>query len=143
MRDLFQRFGEATATAVGTPIAFFLAVLLVLLWALTGPMFGYSDTWQLIINTGTTVITFLMVFLIQGTQNRDTRILNLKLDELLRAIEGARDQFANLDQLSEEELQRLQEQFRGFGDRVKPLLGDDLAAIERELSIRRSDRDTG
>lgn len=138
MQEAFRRFSETTAAAVGTPIAFASALLVVVVWAVTGPAFGYSDTWQLVINTGTTIITFLMVFLIQATQNRDTRILNLKLDELLRAVDGARSSFCNLDEFSDEELLGLQQQFKNLGDRLSPLLGDDLAAVERELSSRRS-----
>ncbi|MBS0244071.1 MAG: low affinity iron permease family protein, partial [Proteobacteria bacterium] len=103
MRELFQRASEATAQTVGSAETFVAAVAIVVLWAATGPLFSYSDSWQLVINTGTTIVTFLMVFLIQATQNRDTRILNLKLDELLRALEGARTDLVNLDQLSDEE----------------------------------------
>src|ERR1041384_6153285 len=88
MREWFRRFAHRTADAVGSPWTFFAAIVVVLLWAVTGPYFRYSDTWQLIINTGTTILTFLMVFLIQNTQNRDAKAIHLKLDELIRALQG-------------------------------------------------------
>jgi low affinity Fe/Cu permease len=111
------------------------AVLIIIIWAASGPAFGYSDTWQLVINTGTTIITFLMVFLIQNTQNRDARAIHLKLDELLRAVEGARVSMSNLENLPDEELQRLSKEFeqlcskRGIG-------GDAVEAIEDEMEER-------
>src|SRR4051812_37793114 len=107
----FRRFAHNVSLAVGAPWAFGLSLLLVLLWAVTGPLFHYSDTWQLTINTGTTIITFLMVFVIQNTQNRETRALQLKLDELIRAVEKARNELVDLEDLSDEELRRLHEQF--------------------------------
>jgi low affinity Fe/Cu permease len=97
---------------MGSPWAFLLAVTIILAWVVTGPMFHYSDTWQLIINTGTTIVTFLMVFLIQNTQNRDAAAIHLKLDELLRAVGKARTGLVDVEDLSDEELQRLQQQFR-------------------------------
>lgn len=97
--------------AVGSPWAFLLALTAIVIWAITGPMFGYSDTWQLVINTATTIITFLMVFIIQNTQNRDTKAVHLKLDELLRGVKGARTSLVNLEALSDEELDALQKQF--------------------------------
>src|SRR6266850_1272005 len=105
MRDHFRRLAEHTAHAVGSPLAFLLALLTIALWGVTGPYFKYSDTWQLFINTGTTIITFLVVFLIQNTQNRETRIVALKLDELLRGVEGARTGLVELDHMSDEELE--------------------------------------
>src|SRR6184192_3800567 len=110
MRELFRKFAQNTSQAVGSSWAFILAVLIILIWAVTGPMFHYSDTWQLVINTGTTIITFLMVFLIQNTQNRDAKAIHLKLDELLRAVEGARTSMANLENMPDEELKRLQQE---------------------------------
>jgi low affinity Fe/Cu permease len=107
VKDLFRRFSHATARAVGSVWAFFIALVIIVVWAVTGPIFGFSDTWQLIINTGTTIVTFLMVFLIQATQNRDSREIHLKLDELLRAISKARTGLADLDDLSDEELDGL------------------------------------
>ena len=111
MKDLFRKFAQAASQAVGSSWAFILAVLIILVWAVTGPMFHYSDTWQLVINTGTTIITFLMVFLIQNTQNRDAKAIHLKLDELIRGVKGARTHLVELEELSDEELERLQEQF--------------------------------
>ena len=108
---VFRRFAVAISHAVGSPWAFALALLLVVLWALTGPAFHYSDAWQLTINTGTTIVTFLMVFLIQHTQNRDAQVTQLKLDELIRAVSAARDELVDMEDLSDEELRRLKVQF--------------------------------
>ena len=119
MRDLFHRFAHRTAEIVGKPWAFAAAVGIVLLWALTGPVFGFSDTWQLVINTGTTIVTFLIVFLIQNTQNRDSMAVHLKLDELIHAIRRARDRLVDLEELNEEELQELQEEFRRLHERAE------------------------
>jgi low affinity Fe/Cu permease len=110
-RGAFRLCAQWIASTVGSPFAFLLAVITVIGWALTGPLFHYSDTWQLVINTGTTIVTFLMVFLIQNTQNRDTKALHLKLDELLRGVSGARTSFVNLENLSDEDLDRLQNEF--------------------------------
>jgi low affinity Fe/Cu permease len=112
MNDLFRQFAQTASRAVGSPWAFILAALVIIIWAATGPVFHYSDTWQLVINTGTTIITFLMVFLIQNTQNRDAKAIHLKLDELIRGVEGARTHLVDLEALSDEELDRLQEQFK-------------------------------
>ena len=106
----FARFAQATAHWTGHPATFLLAVALVVLWLVTGPIFNYSDTWQLVINTGTTIITFLMVFLIQNTQNRDTMALQLKLSELVLAMKGAQNKFAAVEDLSDEELEELHEE---------------------------------
>jgi low affinity Fe/Cu permease len=111
VRGLFRYCSQWICNAVGSPWAFGAAVLIIVAWGATGPIFHYSDTWQLVINTATTIITFLMVFLIQNTQNRDTRAVHLKLDELLRAVQGARTSLVNLESLSDEELDRLQKQF--------------------------------
>ena len=137
MTDHFRRFAHATARAVGSVWAFFLAFLVIVVWAVTGPIFGFSDTWQLIINTGTTIVTFLMVFLIQATQNRDSREIHLKLDELLRAISKARTGLADLDDLSDEELDGLLKDFhsarkkKGLPKLVEEEIADEGAA-ERE-----------
>jgi low affinity Fe/Cu permease len=104
IREGFTRFAKATARASGQPATFGLAVLVILVWAVTGPLFHFSDTWQLIINTGTTVITFLMVFLIQNTQNRDSIAMQIKVDELLRALKGAETAMADLEDLTDAEL---------------------------------------
>lgn len=108
----FRRFAHKVAIAVGAPWAFAAALLLVVLWGVTGPLFGYSDTWQLTINTGTTIVTFLMVFVIQNTQNRETQALQLKLDELIRAVTDARNELVDLEDMSDEELRGLQRQFQ-------------------------------
>ncbi|HEX3596940.1 MAG TPA: low affinity iron permease family protein [Polyangiaceae bacterium] len=114
----FQRFSQTTSKLVGTPMAFCVALGLVLLWGLTGPIFRYSDTWQLVINTSTTIITFLMVFVIQHTQNRDTEALRLKLDELIRAADAARNDFIEIDDLGDDELKALHEEFQRLRSRV-------------------------
>ncbi len=119
MQDAFRRWAQRTAWAVGSPIAFLFAVLVVVVWAVTGPVFGFSDTWQLVINTGTTIVTFLMVFLIQNSQNRDGRAIQLKLDELLRAVERARTDMINLENCTDEELDDLQAQFQRLQERAQ------------------------
>ena len=103
----FSRFAHSISLWTGHPLAFLLAVALVIVWVLTGPIFKYSDTWQLVINTGTTIVTFLMVFLIQNTQNRDTLAIQLKLSELVLAMKGAENKFAAIEDLSDEELEQL------------------------------------
>jgi low affinity Fe/Cu permease len=110
--DAFRIFAHRSAALLGSAWVFAGAVLIILVWILTGPMFHFSDTWQLIINTATTVITFLMVFLIQNTQNRDAKAVHLKLDEMIRALKGARNQLVDLEDLSDEELKKLEEQFQ-------------------------------
>jgi low affinity Fe/Cu permease len=110
--DAFRLFAQASSRMFGSAWAFAAAVLIIVIWLVTGPVFHFSDTWQLIINTATTIVTFLMVFLIQNTQNRDTKAVHLKLDELIRAVEGARNQLVDLEELSDEELKKLEDQFR-------------------------------
>jgi len=107
----FTRFAKRTSTFTGKPITFILAVCVIALWALTGPVFHYSDTWQLVINTGTTIITFLMVFLIQNTQNRDTEALQIKLDELIRAQKEANNALLDLEEMDDQELDRIRETY--------------------------------
>src|SRR5213080_3529842 len=109
--DAFRVFAHRSSVMLGSAWAFTGAVLVILVWILTGPTFHFSDTWQLIINTATTVITFLMVFLIQNTQNRDAKAMHLKLDELIRAIRSARNELVDIEDLSDEELKKLEEQF--------------------------------
>jgi len=111
MNDLFRRFAQKISQWVGSSWAFIVAVLILDVWAITGPVFHYSDTWQLVINTGTTIITFLMVFLIQNTQNRDAKAIHLKLDELIKGVKGARTGLVDLEKLSDEELDQLQKEF--------------------------------
>ena len=110
--DAFRVFARKTSNVLGSAWAFVLALLIIVIWAVTGPTFHYSDTWQLIINTGTTIVTFLMVFLIQNTQNRDAKAVHLKLDEIIRAIKGARNELVDLEDLSDEDLAKLEKQFQ-------------------------------
>lgn len=110
--DAFRLFARRSAIMLGSAWAFAAAVLAILVWILTGPTFHFSDTWQLIINTATTIITFLMVFLIQNTQNRDAKAMHLKLDEVIRALKGARNQLVDLEDLSDEDLKKLEQQFQ-------------------------------
>ena len=116
MNDMFRKFAQKTAHAMGTSWAFITAFLIIVVWAATGPLFNFSDTWQLVINTGTTIITFLMVFLIQNTQNRDAKAFHLKLDELLKGVKGARTELIDLEELSDEELEGLHKQFKKIHD---------------------------
>ncbi len=109
--DGFRRFAHRVSEVVGTHRAFVLALVVVLAWAASGPIFGFSDSWQLVINTSTTIVTFLMVFLIQTTQNRETRAIHLKLDELIRSQRKARNIFADLEHATEEELRELESEF--------------------------------
>src|SRR5438477_8920977 len=117
MNELFRQFAQKISQLVGSSVAFILAVLIIIVWSITGPMYHYSDTWQLVINTGTTIVTFLMVFLIQNTQNRDAKAIHLKLDELLRAVKGARTGLVNLEELSDEDLAKLHEHFHRLQQR--------------------------
>jgi low affinity Fe/Cu permease len=107
----FDRFARWTERQVGSPTAFAVAVAVIVIWACSGPLFGWSDTWQLVINTGTTIVTFLMVFLIQSTQSRDTRALHLKLDELIRVNQMARNSLFNLEEMSESEIEEVKKTF--------------------------------
>ena len=128
--SLFTQFAKWTSRAAGHPTTFALAALIILVWAATGPIFEFSDTWQLVINTGTTIITFLMVFLIQNTQNRDGAAMQLKLDELIRAMKGAHNGLLDLEELSDEDLTRIRAHFEA------------LARNSRE-ELKRGIRDTG
>jgi low affinity Fe/Cu permease len=114
----FRRFATRTSSAAGRSWAFLLALGVIAVWAATGPFFGFSDTWQLVINTGTTIVTFLMVFLIQNTQNRDAMAIQLKLDELLRAVVEARTDLVDLEDLPDEELEQLKADFKDLHDRL-------------------------
>ncbi len=116
LHSLFRRFAKATANGIGSPIAFVLAVLVVLAWAISGPFFGFSETWQLVINTGTTIITFLVVFMIQNTQNRDSKAVHLKLDELIRVMKNARNELVDIEEKADEVLDKYQEEFRELDD---------------------------
>jgi low affinity Fe/Cu permease len=133
----FSRFAKRTARESGHPAAFGLAALVIVAWIVTGPIFGFSDTWQLVINTGTTIVTFLMVFLIQNTQNRDSEAMQLKLDEIIRALEGAHNALLDIEELEEVELDRIRNRYvelarlarerrrRGESDIDTPDVSDD------------------
>src|SRR3954466_5094066 len=117
---VFDRFARLIEHQVGTPFAFGLAIFSIVLWAVTGPIFGWSDTWQLVINTGTAIVTFLMVFVIQSTQSRDTRAIHLKLDELIRVNQQARNSLLNLEDLSEAEIEQVKKTFDRLVRRDQP-----------------------
>jgi len=119
IRDSFGVFARKTSTVLGSAWAFVCAILIIVVWALTGPTFHYSDTWQLIINTGTTIVTFLMVFLIQNTQNRDAKAVHLKLDELIRAVGPARNKLVDLEKLSDDELKKLETEFERLREKAE------------------------
>jgi low affinity Fe/Cu permease len=118
-RSWFTRLTKWTAHAAGKPIAFILGVLLIAVWLITGPMFGFSDTWQLLINTGTTIATFLMVFLIQATQNRDSEAMQLKLDEIIRAIGNAKNELLDIEELEESDLTRIRKQYEEIARKAR------------------------
>ncbi|MES2905446.1 MAG: low affinity iron permease family protein [Pseudomonadota bacterium] len=117
--DFFENFARITSDLTGSAWAFLVALGVIIIWGVSGPLFGYSDTWQLVINTGTTIITFLMVFIIQHTQNKDTRALQLKLDELIRTTEGAHNAFLDLEGLSDVELCKIQERYRELAEQSR------------------------
>src|SRR6266550_6593762 len=129
-KSWFTRFAKATARLTGRPATFMLAVAVIVVWAITGPIFGFSDTWQLIINTATTVITFLMVFLIQSTQNRDSEAIQVKLDELIRISKGGHNALLDLEELEEEELDEIRADYCKIAERAR-------------ADLRRGGRDTG
>ncbi len=144
----FSNLAQATAQGSGHPLAFLLALLVVVVWLVSGPMFDYSDTWQLVINTGTTIVTFLMVFLIQNTQNRDTLAIQLKLSELVLAMKGASNKFAAIEDLTDQELERLHQESRARAEallshihhRGKPGAARRAAAHRAASQSRRSRR---
>jgi low affinity Fe/Cu permease len=119
MRRFFNWFATKTSMAAGQPITFIVALLVVLVWAVTGPLFHYSDTWQLVINTGTTIVTFLMVFLIQNSQNRDGAAMQAKLDELLRSVDRAREQFIGIEHLTDEQIELLRAALEKNAEKLK------------------------
>jgi low affinity Fe/Cu permease len=135
MNELFHKFAQKASAIVGTPWTFLAAVVIILLWLITGPVFHFSDTWQLFINTGTTIITFLMVFLIQNTQNRDAKAIHLKLDELIRGVKGARTALIDLENLTDEELDKLQEEFQRLRERQGPLDENLIEKREHKNSV--------
>ena len=143
MHEAFRKFAQRMAGWVGSPWAFVSAILLIVVWALSGPLFGFSDTWQLVINTGTTIVTFMMVFLIQNTQNRDAKAMQLKLDELLRAGAKARTNLVDLENMSDQEIAALQKEFQTLRaqktvERQRIVTGD-----ERRGSTGRRPEDIG
>jgi low affinity Fe/Cu permease len=123
--SLFTRFVRWASRAAGSPYAFTGAVAIVVLWGLSGPLFGFSDTWQLVINTGTTIVTFLMVFAIQASQNRDSEAIQVKLDELIRSIEGARNSLLDLEELEESEIERLRRKYRELAAEARTAKGSN------------------
>jgi low affinity Fe/Cu permease len=132
MGNIFEHLASRVAAAAGRPMAFAIALSIVLGWGLSGPLFGWADTWQLVINTGTTIVTFLMVFLIQNAQNRDAAAIQAKLDEVIRAIDGARNEFIGIEHLTEDQLEKI----RGA---IEADFGDESmrhAAIERLIKRR-------
>jgi len=131
----FTRFASGGARATGRPGTFVLALSIVIVWAITGPIFGFSDTWQLIINTGTTIVTFLMVFLIQNTQNRDSEAMHVKMDELIRALEGAHNALLDLEELDDETLDTIRARYRKLAAKAR----EDILA--GKLDIGREDVD--
>jgi len=140
----FTRFAKWTAKAAGRPFTFTLAVLIIAAWAISGPLFGFSDTWQLVINTGTTIVTFLMVFLIQNTQNRDAEAIQVKLDELIRLSEGGHNVLLDLEELEDEELDHIRENYCKIAEEAREKLrrgeGDtDTPEVEQKVedSLRR------
>jgi low affinity Fe/Cu permease len=118
-QGVFYKIARKTSEAVGSPYASITAVAVIIIWVITGPIFQFSDTWQLVINTGTTIVTFLMVFLIQNSQNRDAKAVQIKLDELIRSIDAARNEVIDIENSSEKDLQKLQQDFSGLGHNSK------------------------
>ncbi|MBC8107646.1 MAG: low affinity iron permease family protein [Anaerolineae bacterium] len=137
VKEAFRLFSATIAHAVGHPLAFAIAVAVVVGWALTGPHFKYSDTWQLVINTGTTIVTFLMVFLIQNTQNRDSRAIHLKLDELIHGVRGARNTMVDLENCTDDEIARFEQEFHALRERH----GVEPGSRERRKSRGKIDRE--
>ena len=135
----FTRAAKWASRAAGRPSTFIVAVVIILVWAVMGPLFGFSDTWQLVINTGTTIITFLMVFLIQATQNRDTDALQIKLDELLRAVETARNTVIDLEELDDEELAAIREDYLKLVAEKDGDIGQDISRSQSERVQKMTD----
>jgi low affinity Fe/Cu permease len=131
-KSLFSRFAAAIARAAGRPITFLLAVAIVLVWSISGPIFGFSDTWQLVTNTGTTIVTFLMVFLIQNTQNRDSTVMQVKLDELICATDKAHNALLDLEELEEEVLERARRRYRKLAEKARGEITQGRSDIGRE-----------
>lgn len=135
MEEKFRACAERISNIAGTSSSFIVAIILVLVWIVSGPLFRFSDTWQLVINTGTTIVTFLMVFLIQNTQNRDALATQLKLDELLHGVQGARTEMINLDMLSDTDLARLRKEFQGLGEESS---SGPIMQVAAEVTVKAS-----
>jgi low affinity Fe/Cu permease len=133
LNERFRKFSVWTANALGSPWLFVANIFLILLWLACGPLFHFSDAWQLVVNTATSVITYLAVFLIQNTQNRDAKAIQLKLDELISSTEGARNRLVDLQDLTDEELEQLQKQFQELQERVSQGDMDTIGAVKEEL----------
>ncbi|HWK40735.1 MAG TPA: low affinity iron permease family protein [Croceibacterium sp.] len=133
MDQLFTRIASAIATLAGKPLAFTAALLVILIWGVSGPIFQWSDTWQLVVNTGTTIVTFLMVFLIQNSQNRDAAAMQAKLDELIRAVEAARSQFIGIEHLTEEQIEAIRDKLERDVSEATGRHGSAEKSIERLL----------
>ena len=150
-KSWFTRFANAAARATGKPATFLLAVLVVVVWGVTGPLFGFSDTWQLVINTGTTIVTFLMVFLIQNTQNRDAEAMHVKMDELIRALEGAHNALLDLEELDEKTLDTIRSRYRKLAAKAREDIEngkldigcDDVEEDSGENAPKAREKDTG
>lgn len=143
MNEAFRRFSVRTASAMGSPWAFTGAVLIIVMWGASGPLFGFSDAWQLVINTSTTILTFLAVFLIQNTQNRDAKAIHLKLDELIRGVGGARTGLVNLEDMPEKDLQELGEDFRRLHEEQRASIdsiGEQLGQLQHSVSHEHTER---
>ena len=123
MNEAFRKFAQRTSQVLGTSWVFVLALLVVLAWAVSGPLFDFSTTWQLLINTGTTIMTFLMVFIIQNTQNRDAKAIHLKLDELIEAVGDARDELVDIEDATDEEIDALKQEYAGFREKAAAASG--------------------
>ena len=138
MDEVFRKFSQACSRYLGTSWAFIAALAIIIVWGVSGPLFGFSDTWQLVINTGTTIVTFLMVFLIQNTQNRDAKAIQLKLDELIRGVGGARTGLVGLEELTDSQLQELEDQFQRIRKHQHRDGEGVIAAIDEEQDARAS-----
>ena len=125
VNEIFRKFSTVCSAVLGSSWSFLLAIVVIVVWGLTGPLFDYSDTWQLMINTGTTIVTFLMVFIIQNTQNRDTKAIQLNLDELLKGVQGARSSLVGLEELTDDQINNLHQEFQGLRDKVPKPISDD------------------
>jgi low affinity Fe/Cu permease len=146
MNEFFRKFAHRVSDVTGSPWAFIVAVTILLIWAVTGPIFHFSDTWQLVINTSTTIVTFMMVFLIQNTQNRDSRALHLKLDEIIRSIAAARNTLIDLEDLSDEDIERIQAEFKRLNELAQanadrnPQMSEVMSRAMRN-TLRGADKD--